>query len=29
MIDNIYVTLQAIRIKQNSNHIILIERKDL
>ena len=25
MIDNICVTLQAIRIKQNSNHIILIE----
>ena len=29
MIDNICVTLQAIRIKQNSNHIKLIERKDL
>lgn len=29
MIDNICVTLQAIRIKQNSNHIILIEKKDL
>ena len=29
MIDNICVTLQALRIKQNSNNIILIERKDL
>ena len=29
MIDNICVTLQAIRIKQNSNYIKLIERKDL